>query len=434
LTVWPQLRAFKARYHLLRDAFDRSLVGHDLGFSLSYHEGALEAGVQLPGERESLRFAQLIAPFAHPRSELFFPELLKSLLAVASPPVDDLAWLEGASAAALSSPLPILHNGNRLQGPALFAMMGDGSLLGQSPEAAAELGPVSRMPGAMAVFEWAFHAYCHQVMDFLGALYCVVRAMEASSLVECEPPARVETPRCIYCLSDDGSFTSVEHVLPEAMGNQEVVLPQGVVCDRCNNETLSRLDQYFIEQDAIKLLIVFFVPLTKKGRYPTASNQQFTIARIGPRELQFTPHGIPSRDLEALEANGEMSLNVLPKRPFEPVEFARSLFKFALGLVAHHCGHAAALHSRYDEARQFVMGGPPVPTYLVLGSHCTPTSESEGALVVQPDSTWHCLNVFGWNMCHGIEPMDRSDDDPIDSTGDSLVFWLGASAEPESTR
>lgn len=48
--------------------------------------------------------------------------------------------------------------------------------------------------------------------------------------------------RCLYCLREDRAFTSVEHVIPEGMGNKEIVLPVGVVCDKCNNGELSKLD------------------------------------------------------------------------------------------------------------------------------------------------------------------------------------------------
>lgn len=37
---------------------------------------------------------------------------------------------------------------------------------------------------------------------------------------------------CIFCRRHDGGFTSREHVFPESLGNEEVVLPRGVVCDR----------------------------------------------------------------------------------------------------------------------------------------------------------------------------------------------------------
>jgi hypothetical protein len=53
--------------------------------------------------------------------------------------------------------------------------------------------------------------------------------------------------RCLICANTDGGFTSVEHPIPEWTGNKSVVLPVGVVCDRCNRGPLSVLDQTLAE-------------------------------------------------------------------------------------------------------------------------------------------------------------------------------------------
>ncbi|MDE3202836.1 MAG: hypothetical protein KGQ66_01280, partial [Acidobacteriota bacterium] len=47
---------------------------------------------------------------------------------------------------------------------------------------------------------------------------------------------------CLFCRQRDGGFNSREHILPESLGNTELILAQGVVCDRCNHQTLSTLD------------------------------------------------------------------------------------------------------------------------------------------------------------------------------------------------
>jgi hypothetical protein len=39
---------------------------------------------------------------------------------------------------------------------------------------------------------------------------------------------------CIFCKVDSTGSCSVEHIIPESLGNTDYVLPPGVVCDRCN--------------------------------------------------------------------------------------------------------------------------------------------------------------------------------------------------------
>lgn len=44
-----------------------------------------------------------------------------------------------------------------------------------------------------------------------------------------------DTPfKCIFCLRSDRTFCSTEHVIPQSLGNDELVLPVGWVCDSCN--------------------------------------------------------------------------------------------------------------------------------------------------------------------------------------------------------
>ena len=39
---------------------------------------------------------------------------------------------------------------------------------------------------------------------------------------------------CIFCKADSTGSCSVEHIIPESLGNTDHVLPPGIVCDRCN--------------------------------------------------------------------------------------------------------------------------------------------------------------------------------------------------------
>lgn len=41
--------------------------------------------------------------------------------------------------------------------------------------------------------------------------------------------------RCIFCKRDSTKSRSIEHIIPESLGNTDHVLPRGAVCDTCNN-------------------------------------------------------------------------------------------------------------------------------------------------------------------------------------------------------
>jgi hypothetical protein len=41
--------------------------------------------------------------------------------------------------------------------------------------------------------------------------------------------------RCIFCKADSSSSKSVEHIIPDSLGNKDHILARGIVCDKCNN-------------------------------------------------------------------------------------------------------------------------------------------------------------------------------------------------------
>jgi len=73
---------------------------------------------------------------------------------------------------------------------------------------------------------------------------------------------------CIFCKLDSSKSHSVEHIIPESLGNTEHVLTAGIVCDKCNNYFSNHVegpllaDPYFAEQRFRATLI------SKKGKPP----------------------------------------------------------------------------------------------------------------------------------------------------------------------
>lgn len=53
--------------------------------------------------------------------------------------------------------------------------------------------------------------------------------------------------RCIFCKSNSSRSKSLEHIIPESLGNIEHVLPRGVVCDICNNYFARKVERPLLE-------------------------------------------------------------------------------------------------------------------------------------------------------------------------------------------
>jgi HNH endonuclease len=73
---------------------------------------------------------------------------------------------------------------------------------------------------------------------------------------------------CIFCKQASENSKSVEHIIPESLGNIDHILGKGIVCDKCNNYFASKIEQPLLE-------LPYFVSSrhrndieNKKGRIP----------------------------------------------------------------------------------------------------------------------------------------------------------------------
>lgn len=73
---------------------------------------------------------------------------------------------------------------------------------------------------------------------------------------------------CLFCRKDSSGSRSVEHVLPESLGNTTVVLPAGVVCDVCNNYFARKVEGPLLGSDPMLSIRHFENIPNKRGNIP----------------------------------------------------------------------------------------------------------------------------------------------------------------------
>lgn len=85
---------------------------------------------------------------------------------------------------------------------------------------------------------------------------------------------------CIFCKGDSTHSKSIEHIIPESLGNTEHILIPGIVCDKCNNYFSRKLEQKVLN---LPLFISdrhhLSVP-SKRGRIPEIKVVNFSGADI----------------------------------------------------------------------------------------------------------------------------------------------------------
>jgi hypothetical protein len=74
--------------------------------------------------------------------------------------------------------------------------------------------------------------------------------------------------RCIFCKKESSESKSIEHIIPESLGNTRVILPPGRVCDKCNNYFSRKIEGKLLELTYFKNLRFRQDIKSKKGRSP----------------------------------------------------------------------------------------------------------------------------------------------------------------------
>ena len=74
--------------------------------------------------------------------------------------------------------------------------------------------------------------------------------------------------RCLFCKQDSSNTKSVEHIIPESLGNKTLILPRGYVCDKCNNYFAIKVEKPFMELPEIRQLRFQEMVPNKKNKIP----------------------------------------------------------------------------------------------------------------------------------------------------------------------
>lgn len=144
--------------------------------------------------------------------------------------------------------------------------------------------------------------------------------------------------RCIFCRRDSTSSKSREHILPESLGNTLLVLPKGVVFDKCNNYFSREVEKPFLESDAMRALRFHQGLESKKGRVPSlmgviTPEVSAIVTRFPRRRLTSVAVPTDSFDLVARLENVQLILPMGGPAPSGQV-LSRFMAKIALEAMA----------------------------------------------------------------------------------------------------
>ncbi len=144
--------------------------------------------------------------------------------------------------------------------------------------------------------------------------------------------------RCIFCKRDSTGSRSAEHIIPESLGNDEHVLPPGVVCDACNNYFASSIEQVVLESGEFKTARFNMGIPNKRNRTPMVQGMLLPLqpgmtleaaARFHRADVSREADGnlslIPNEAAIAAVADGRITRMIIPTtgpKPDRPVSLA----------------------------------------------------------------------------------------------------------------
>ena len=121
--------------------------------------------------------------------------------------------------------IAITYNDQQLTAGYIYHLISEGEYFDNNEETAQYLKGIFEVPLAGHLLWYQFYSYTQSGFALASVLFGLIRKIEQSERYkELYPRVEVEA-RCIYCLTTTGPFTSEEHVIPEALGNDELVLP-----------------------------------------------------------------------------------------------------------------------------------------------------------------------------------------------------------------
>lgn len=151
--------------------------------------------------------------------------------------------------------------------------------------------------------------------------------------------------RCIFCKKDSSTSRSVEHIMPESIGNKKRILRAGIVCDTCNNYFARKVEEPVLSHHSMRNLKALYQIPNKRGKYPSLQGEiggtDIAVGLRRDREGQLQIEAENGKDRDHLKAELEIGIQngIFFKIETDPPkrEMSRFLCKMALETIAEFC-------------------------------------------------------------------------------------------------
>ncbi len=181
--------------------------------------------------------------------------------------------------------------------------------------------------------------------------------------------------RCIFCKTASDGCVSVEHIIPESLGNTEHFLPTGWVCDTCNNYFAREVEKPFLDSLYGRTSRFEMRVPNKRGRIPPVSGlhpqsrtkiELFHSLDDGSLCFAASDEKDAKRLIKSIQSHSHGTFYLpTPSAPDADITTARFIGKVALEVLALRCIDVEGANdeivdkSELNELRRFVRIGQP---------------------------------------------------------------------------
>lgn len=179
--------------------------------------------------------------------------------------------------------------------------------------------------------------------------------------------------KCIFCLEESTNFNTVEHIIPESLGNTDDIL-FNAVCDKCQNYLGKEIEKFVLSNSQFAFWRTMYGIPSKHGKAPfydisldnKISGKISNFHELSDRNVILHPtHAnyeniveveIEEEDLLKKILSGEKSSFNVVMTPKILIYTGRFLGKIVLEYIYFFNG-SKAFESKYDELRRYVRYG-----------------------------------------------------------------------------
>ncbi len=423
--VYSTLKAFKNHYYMVRNAYSK-LEGSSFSFNLHMQGDQLQVENTFPNEEDVIHFFTLMRRFLDSRDSLFYAkiwEILKEHFGEIVTP-EHIHQYETLLESIQQGIIPI-HYENRegnadgqerildsidITAEMFYHLYSEGEFFNKANlDARAFFQYLERVPFVRPMLMTGLHRYHADFFHIISVFMGFILAAQRNDLYRQQFfEGNQEDNLCIFCKSTTNEFSSEEHIIPETLGNHDLVLPPGYVCNKCNNEMLARLDNALMAYPPIAIQRIYYTPYNKDGKRPSGQFGDMTITKTRPLHLHVQTKDETSEAFNIIEnmADGSVRfrLNYKFKYQLDAKLLARAIYKIGLEMVALTEGRDAACSDKYDQARAFVLKGEGFPNNLLMSYHEVQPPFATGIEVTLSDGTYIVVKLYGVIFIINLEP------------------------------